>query len=68
MHFSKKTFEVFSAFTKFKALIKKENDCDVKVTRFDREDKFIVKEFEEYSENNRIHPPLIVSYSLQKNK
>lgn len=66
MHFSKKTFEVFSAFTKFKALIKKENDCNVKVTRFDREDKFILKEFEEYCE--RIHPPLIVSHSLQQNK
>ena len=35
----RKNFEVFNAFTNFKALVEKESDCAIMVVRFDRRDE-----------------------------
>ena len=43
VHYFKENFEVFNAFTNFKALVEKESDCAIMVVRFDRRDESIQK-------------------------
>ena len=67
MYFLKEKSKVCSAFKKFKVLIEKESDHNIKAMRFDRGCEFTSKEFEEYCENHGIYSLLMVPYSPQQN-
>ena len=67
VYFLKEKSKVFSAFKKFKALVEKESDHNIKVMRFDRGGEFTSKEFKQYCENHEICWPLTVPYTLQQN-
>ena len=61
VYFLKKKSEVFSAFKKFKALVEKESNHNIKALRSNKRSEFTSKEFEKYCENHGIH-----LYSPQK--
>ena len=65
--FLKEKSKVCSAFKKFKVLIEKERDHNIKAMRFDRGCEFTSIEFEEYCENHGIYSLLMVLYSPQQN-
>ena len=67
VYFLKEKSKVFSAFKKFKALVEKESDHNIKVMRFDTGGEFTSKEFKQYCENHEICWPLTVPYTPQQN-
>ena len=67
VYFLKQKLEVFEAFKKFKAVVKKESGYQIKAMRYDRGREFTSKEFFEFWEANGIWRPLTVPKSPQQN-
>lgn len=67
IYFLHEKSEAFSAFLKFKVLVEKQSNHQIKTLRTDRGGEFIYTPFMDYCKNNGIHRQLTIRRSPQQN-
>ncbi|KAG8499379.1 hypothetical protein CXB51_005983 [Gossypium anomalum] len=67
VYFLKQKFEVFEAFSKFKALVENQSGCKIKALRIDNGTEYLSEKFQKLCEQVGIHHQLTTVYTPQQN-